>query len=192
VLLIFLRAVIGTAFLASAVLKLSDLSAFVDSLPRFGVPRRYRGAVGWTLVGAELTTALTVVAGGPLLVTGFAIASVLLAAFSVVILTALGTGVVGPCHCFGKSLKPLSRVDLGRNGGFLVLAVIGLLLTTGSISAAAGQTIAILVTATRPQTVIGLVAGLAFALVWSQLSEVIHLFSADPIGIGLRQGLPHD
>ena len=81
------------------------------------------GAPAKIVPAVELVLAVSLLAAPAV---GAAAALVLLAAFSGVLLRALGRGVAVPCACFGQAGgPPLSSVDLVRNGllgGLAVLA----------------------------------------------------------------------
>lgn len=58
---------------------------------------------------------------------GFAVATVLLLAFTGAIVLALRRGERAPCRCFGSAAQPLGRAQVVRNGVLLTVAVLGLI-----------------------------------------------------------------
>ncbi|MBG0832672.1 methylamine utilization protein MauE [Planomonospora sp. ID67723] len=145
-------ALIILVFAASAVSKLRDLRGFAGSVPalvpvRPGLARPL--AVG--VVAAE-TAVPVLLAIPPTARYGFALACVLLAAFTAAVAAALRGGRRAPCRCFGASGVPVGRRHLIRNGALLVTAVLGALAPQGfpppaglAVAGAAGLAGAVLV-----------------------------------------------
>jgi hypothetical protein len=135
------RGLVAVVFAVSALSKLRSRQAFeelVGSLRQFGVPVAWRRPVGGAVAilesavvvllcgavvfGSDSGTAARSVVG-----MGFALATVLLIAFTAGIARALRRGAEAPCRCFGASSTPLGRRHLVRNGLLLVSTVTGLL-----------------------------------------------------------------
>jgi len=184
--IVFMRASIGTTFLASALFKLVAPSAFIDSLPALGAPIRFARAVGVTVIVSEAIVAACMLLGGPALAAGMTAGTALLLLFSAVVAWAFARGVRANCYCFGSGSTPISRVDLVRNGGFLVVLAMG-----GVASAVSGPNPFLSVgTATFQapiEAIVAAAAGLGFAMVWSQLPEIVRLVAAVPY----RHDMPH-
>jgi Methylamine utilisation protein MauE len=136
---------IGLVFAASAIGKLRDFGGFVASVPALlpTRPDHARPVAIATTVLESLVPLLLIVP--PTAAYGFGLATVLLAAFTVAVATAIRRGHRAPCRCFGPSSVPLGRRHLVRNGLLLAVAVLGALAPGGhppaggiAVAAAAG------------------------------------------------------
>ncbi|MDQ1741949.1 MAG: hypothetical protein QOE23_288 [Pseudonocardiales bacterium] len=129
------RVLLGVVFAVSVTGKLRDAAAFTDATRRL-LPMRWasRDRVIANSVGAVefIVVALLAYPGTSRL--GFALAAILLIAFSVAIRAALRRGVHAPCRCFGASDTPLGRRHLVRNGLLLVIALLGALTPSGPLT----------------------------------------------------------
>ncbi|WDZ82864.1 MauE/DoxX family redox-associated membrane protein [Micromonospora cathayae] len=106
--------------------KVGAFADFRDSLPRMlPVPRRWVPAVASAVVLAEVTIAVAVVVP-VLMVAAFLLAALMMAVFTGAIVTMIRRGSVEPCHCFGVSSRPPTRIDVVRNLALFGLAVLGL------------------------------------------------------------------
>jgi hypothetical protein len=102
----------------AGVAKLRSRSETAASFAAFGVPAGLARVV--PLVELALAVALVFV---PALAAGAA--AVLLAAFTVVLVRAIGRGVTVGCNCFGSSRsEPVSSVELVRNTMLIALAIV--------------------------------------------------------------------
>jgi hypothetical protein len=179
-------------FAVSAVSKLRSRRAFgelVSSLRQFGLPSAWRRPVGVMVAAGEAAIPLLLGAAalaGPasamaarsMAGAGFALATVLLAAFTVAIARALRRGVRPPCRCFGASSTPLGRSHLVRNSLLLAVTATGLAgALAGPIapSDSAGAAVAVLP---------GIVAG---ALV-TAFDDIVALFGPPASGHGATVG----
>lgn len=117
------RVAIGCVLVASGVLKLGRTDP--ADVAALGVP-----APAATVAAAALPVVEVVLAGCVLLVGGpwpAALAAVLFALFTAVVLRAAVRGAAVPCRCFGSlSSRPVSWLTVVRNVFFLVLAVVAL------------------------------------------------------------------
>jgi hypothetical protein len=120
------RSTIGLVFLVAAAGKLrrgTDVFATsVRSLPL--VPGRYARAVAIGVVTAELGTPVLLAVPATVRL-GFAWAGLLVGAFLVAILVALGRGVRADCACFGLRPVPFGRRHVLRNAILLGITVVG-------------------------------------------------------------------
>jgi len=162
---------IGLVFLMSGASKIrrrADFNAFRASvaalLPRWGRDvRRLPEAV----LMLELAVApLLLVPGQAWL--GFALAIMLLVAFTVAIAAARARGVRAPCRCFGGSAAPLGVRHLVRNTLLAAIGAVGLLSgsTPGHRAAAT----------TAMAAGIGLVAAVVFVI----LDDIVDAFAHQP------------
>lgn len=119
--MIVLAAVLlGAVFLLSGILKIAAPVQWRDHSSGLGVPRPIATLVPFVelAVGAMLVAQ---VARRPIAVC----ATLLLVAFTVLLVVRLQQGLRPPCACFGAlSSKPIGWSDVARNAGFVALAVI--------------------------------------------------------------------
>lgn len=166
--LFFCRIATGTVFAVSALGKLRDLPAFEQAVRRFHLlPTKTVRPVAHLFVLGEATVAVTMLLGGSRLSWGFGLAAILLVLFSIAIGSALRHSLPIACNCFGKSERPVSALDLVRNGGLLGFALPGLFFSSGG-NAGVGTETGIL---------LGLMA-VAVALAWSRIGDLAELFQA--------------
>jgi hypothetical protein len=113
------RLYILVALVAAVAGKAADLGFFKETLAEmFRLRDRAAGAAALALVGAEAAIAVALVAApGP----GMIAALALFASFWLVILVALALRRPLVCNCFGGRARPISGLDLVRNG-FLIAA----------------------------------------------------------------------
>jgi Methylamine utilisation protein MauE len=117
------RCLLGVVFAVSALSK-RDFGAFERSLGRMRlVPGRLLRAVGITVLAAEIGTVVLLAIPGR--VFGFALAVIVLGAFTAAIATVLGRGISEPCPCFGPSTASLGWEHLVRNVFLLAVALLG-------------------------------------------------------------------
>ena len=115
--------VLGLVFLVSGGSKLSAGPRWPEEARGLGAPSFVVPVLPWfeIVLGAVLVTQVV-----PTLAA--ALALLVLAAFTVLILRRLAEGERPPCACFGAwSTKPLGRGHVVRNLGFIGLAVVALL-----------------------------------------------------------------
>lgn len=141
------------------------------------LPKALRVPAAKAVVAAEgvITVALVVGAGAaltktlePVAVLGFALAVLLLLAFTGAVVVTLRRGVRKACKCFGASSTPLGRAHVVRNVLLLALAVAGLLAastdnTTPEPAAAA----------------MAVVAGLIVGLLITRFDDLTDLFTTN-------------
>lgn len=166
--LIFLRAVVGFAFLLALVSKLRNMSSFRAALSAMRlVPERWVGTVALLALIGEGAVIVLIVPGSPALQWGLWLAALLLGIFTGVIAVTLKRQMQVACNCFGAHSTVLSKVDLVRNVGFLVCALLGAWLSRAEISDAhppGWEWIAI-------AAVAAMLVGL-----WVELNEITRLF----------------
>ncbi|GHG93449.1 MauE/DoxX family redox-associated membrane protein [Streptomyces rubradiris] len=178
------RIFLGLVFFCSVVGKIRGGAAYTGfrvAMARLVPALRGRtGPVAVLVVGAE--TAVVGALAVPTTVTaGFALAAVLLAAFTAVLAGALRREETVACHCFGGGGQPVALRHVLRNVGLLCAASAGLvarLVTTGDT--AAPRPAVLLFTAG---------AGVFLALVTVALDELAYLLSRpDPKSAGRARG----
>ncbi|MGW8556696.1 MauE/DoxX family redox-associated membrane protein [Streptomyces tubercidicus] len=122
------RVFLGLVFLCSALSKSRGAAAFRD----------FRDAVGWlapalrrhtapvAVVAVTAEAAVVVMLAAPAaVVAGFALAVVLLLAFTAVLVAALRRGVRTACHCFGGGDERLAPRHVVRNVALVAVAIAG-------------------------------------------------------------------
>jgi hypothetical protein len=125
-LLAFCRLSLCATFGAAAFVKGRDLSGFEQAVAGFRlVPRALAGVAARVLWLGEVATALGLAIGGPWLPAALGLAAVQLILFTGAIVTVLLRGQSTACHCFGRSLTPVSWLHVGRNVGLLACAGLG-------------------------------------------------------------------
>ena len=134
--------VVATRFLLGAVFAISAVEKIRD---RRAVRRFVIATVDWAIGPSIVGVILGEAAAAALLFSpaawrwdvpaGFALALVLLGAFSVVLVRALRRDVRVPCGCFGASSGPPNAGHLLRNGVLAAAAAIGLIGSAGGATA---------------------------------------------------------
>ncbi len=149
---LFAQAVIAATFASSAVTKVAGRAAFADFrrwlVVAVRVPPRAARPAAVIAVAAEgvAAVAMLVPAAVP---AGFALATLLLAVFTVAVAVMWRRRVTVPCRCFGAGRHPPGPAQLLRNGVLLLIAVVGAALSgTGTtfapLAIVAGVTVALL------------------------------------------------
>ena len=160
-------------FTYSAATKVAGRAAYADFRgwlrSAAGVPRSFAAPA------AAVTVALEAAAAGAVLVpalapAGFAVAVVLLAAFSAGVRSMIRRRVAVPCRCFGAGHRPPGPAHLVRNAILLAVAALGLVLT----AAGAGPP------PLGADAVLAVVAGATAALLLVNLDELVVLYR--PLG----------
>jgi hypothetical protein len=127
--LTFCRLAIGFVFAWSFLAKVRDIRAFEQAIRGFDlIPSSFARIAALLLLAAEASAAILLFAGGSVLLPGFSLAILLLATFSAAIILSLVRNNRASCNCFGYSDKPLSRYELTRNIGLLLVSAAGLVL----------------------------------------------------------------
>lgn len=164
-LLTFFRMFIVFVFLFSALLKLRDVQRFTRTIENFRViPRRFSAIAANAVIFAEIATAGLLLFGARMI--GFSSAALLLSAFTALLVSVLVRGISTDCNCFGSSKRHVRWSDVVRNGGFVLSAIVGLLLT---MSGVATGTVALL-------EWLALTVTAAFiAVIWSQMGDILDL-----------------
>src|SRR6185436_17118748 len=131
------------------------------------LPRSLVVAAAWLFLTAEVAVVALLIAGA--LLPAFALALMLLLAFSAALASALYRRLPSSCNCFGSKKQPLSRFDLWRNAGLIVCAGAG-------CGAAATDTPYGLGLA--EWLLVG-VSALVFVAIWLQIGEIMTLLGGD-------------
>jgi len=120
--------VAGLIFLASALAKIADLSAFAGSIHNFHlepfVPMAATNLLAITIPWIELIAGLALV-GGVRPRAGAVVYTVLLAVFTIGVISAMARGLSFDCGCFGKAgAGPVGAKKLAEN---LVMIAVGVI-----------------------------------------------------------------
>jgi hypothetical protein len=166
----FCRSAVALIFIFSFLGKVRNVAEFQQTIANFALlPAPFTRPTAWLFLVAEALVVVLILLGGPFLLPGYLLATALLFVFSLAMASVLIRHISTTCSCFGPSNKPISTIDLVRNGGLIACTVIGCFSST--LPAYSQQALNI------PEwSIIGLGA-LAFVLIWTQLSELVRLFS---------------
>jgi Methylamine utilisation protein MauE len=167
---VFCRSTVVLIFLFSFLGKVRRRETFQQTITNFAIlPTWLNRPASLLFLLAEALIIVLLLLGGPFLLPGYLFATALLLIFCLSIISVLIRRISTTCSCFGPSNKPVSSIDLVRNTGFVACTVGGCftLAPPGS-----GQ----MVLNIPEWGVIGLGA-LAFVFIWTQLDEVVRLFS---------------
>lgn len=168
--LAFCRVVIGVAFLVSSASKVIDFPRFKQAVRAFRLlPDWLSGGAAFLFLCSELAVVILLALGSSFLLPGFALAIGLLSLFSLALVTVVIRRIRTACHCFGPGTKEVSFVDVWRNLGFLVCALVGCLMLIWT-KANLLQQVNLL-----EWVFIGL-GGIVFLIIWTQLGEITQLF----------------
>ncbi|NXY96427.1 methylamine utilization protein MauE [Streptomyces sp. BR123] len=169
------RGLLGLVFLVSVVGKVAGrhaFTAFAESVRSFGMlpPGLVRPAARTVTAGEAAVCVLMTVPARGATAAGFALAAVLLAAFTAAIAAAVRRGATAPCRCFGPSTTPLGTPHLVRNLALCAVAVSG-----------AGALAVPVAAGARPGgAVVAGAAGLIAGIVVTQLDHLMALFRPLP------------
>ncbi|GHO46129.1 MauE/DoxX family redox-associated membrane protein [Ktedonospora formicarum] len=165
----FCRIVIGLVFAISSFGKLRDIPKFQRAILGFRLlPRRLSRSIALFFLSGELTVVVFVTLGGPLLLSGFLLAALLLLMFSGALASVLVRRLQTNCNCFGASEKNVSTTDIWRNLGFLICAAGG----CGAIFWTRNQQMNL----GSIEWLLASLGALIFVLIWIQLGEIVQLF----------------
>src|SRR5579859_4170717 len=103
--------------------------------------------------------------GGPLLLSGFTIALLLLLVFSGALASVIIQGQRLSCNCFGSSEQSITWLDLWRNAGFLLCAALGLGVLVWQPGAQANVD--------GIEGMILFLGAMVFVLVWTHLRDIV-------------------
>lgn len=171
-LLPFCRIAIGLVFLLSFVGKMTNVQQFTQTIANFSVlPQRFSRAAALLFLMSEGVVIVLLAIGRKLLPFGFALAAIMLLVFCAALISVLTRNINTSCNCFGASEAPVSKIDVWRNIGFILVALVGLLTTLPSAAIAATLNITEFV-------LIGMVAA-TFIAIWINLSEIVQLFQTN-------------
>lgn len=126
-LLTFCQVAIGLAFVISSGSKVRNIARFQEAIAQFGIlPPQIHKLAALLFLGGEVTVVILLVIGDQWLLFGFTLALFLLLIFSIALGSVIRREIKVSCHCFGTSTRPATRIDLWRNGGFLLCSGAGL------------------------------------------------------------------
>jgi peroxiredoxin len=123
-LLTFCRAVLGITFVVSLGAKVGNVSQFVEAISSFQLlPKSWAKYAAVLFLSGEAAIVAFMGLGDRLLPIGLGLSTLLLAVFTLAILSALARNIRVSCSCFGHTRKPVSIFDVARTA---VLAGCGL------------------------------------------------------------------
>ncbi|MFG3013865.1 MauE/DoxX family redox-associated membrane protein [Streptomyces cinerochromogenes] len=179
------RIFLGLVFFCSVVGKVRGAAAFTGfrtAMARLAPALRGRtGPVAVLVVGAEAVV-VGALAVPSTVAAGFALAAVLLAAFTAVLAGALRRDEKVACHCFGGGGQPVALRHVLRNAGLLCAAsaaLVAQLMTAGGTTATSRPAVFLFTAG----------AGAFLALVTVALDELAYLFGrSDAKSTGRARG----
>lgn len=160
---IFCRIAIATVFALSAVGKVLDVRAFVESVSSFGLlPSSWSRPAAWGFLSAEFAVVFMMGLGGSMLSIGFWLACGLLVAFSIALVGTLQKNERTTCNCFGFTEQQISAYDIVRNVLLVLCSLTGIWALIGPYPTLS----------TNNTLIIGLMA-ICFAVIVINLKDVL-------------------
>lgn len=127
-----IRLFIAGVLVIAAVGKLRNIRSFVLTVRSFRiVSRRWERLLAWTVVLAEIVTALLLAIPAWSAV-GLCLAVLLMGAFTVAMLTVLARGERVACGCFGSSTVLIGKMHIVRNSLIILVAIVGIVTSVTS------------------------------------------------------------
>lgn len=123
-LLVGCRLIVGLVFMAAVIGKITGRVEFAAAVGRLA-PRLPARPAAFGVVAGEAATVVLLAVPATVAV-GLAVAGLLLLAFTVAIGGAVRRGETTACRCFTRSITPIGRMHLVRNGLLLVVTGAGL------------------------------------------------------------------
>ena len=171
-LLAFCRIALGLVFLVSSLSKARDMAQFRAAIRAFHLlPPALSEMAALLFIGGECVVVVLLGIGGPLLLPAFILAGGLLLLFSLALISVIARKIQTACHCFGPSVKLVSRADVWRNVGFMLCVLGGI--------AALTWTRAPSISLSLSEWVLTGLGAVVFVVIWIQLGEIVQF---------LRQG----
>jgi uncharacterized membrane protein YphA (DoxX/SURF4 family) len=168
--LAFCRVVIGVVFLVSSANKVIDFPRFKEAVLAFRLlPGRLSSSAAFLFLCSEVAVVVLLVLGGSFLLPGFALAIGLLSLFCFALVTVVIRRIRTACHCFSPSTKAVSFVDVWRNLGFIVCALVGCLVLTWT-------KVDVQIHMNPLEWLFMGLGGVALLVIWTQLGEITQLF----------------
>lgn len=145
------------------------MEQFTQAVANFKLlPARWSRPVALLFLAGELAVVMLILAGGRFLPAAFGLALLLLAAFTVALVSILARNLQTACNCFGNSQKPVTYTDVWRNIGLVLVAATGLWVTRMASNTNTNMTFLELL-------LMAIVTGV-FVLVWANLGDIVTLF----------------
>jgi hypothetical protein len=161
-LLIVCRAFLWITFAYSFWGKVQDLPAFTVAIGRFQLlPPVLAKPAALIFLGVELCLILSL-GIGVWLAASFALAFSLLSIFTIALIIVLLRQQPIACHCFGADEQPIGWADVIRNGGLLLVTVLG---WVAPLTVGMGESLFWLFA----------LMGMVYGLLWLHLSDMVHL-----------------
>jgi hypothetical protein len=136
-----IRLFIGGVLVIAAVGKLRNIRSFVLTVRSFRiVSRRWERLLAWTVVLAEIVTAL-LLAIHDWSAVGLCLAVLLMGAFTVAMLTVLARGERVACGCFGSSTVLIGKMHIVRNSFIILVAIVGIVASVTSDDTPVGASV---------------------------------------------------
>jgi uncharacterized membrane protein YphA (DoxX/SURF4 family) len=170
--LVFCRIFIGLVFGYSFLRKAMNIPAFEQTILEFHIlPNNFSRITALLFLSGECAVTLLLMVGGPFLILGFILSIFLLLLFCSALVSLLHRNIRSSCNCFGPTQKPVSAIEVWRNIGFILCAIIGC---------------GVLAASNNGQGHLGLIEwgliGLGAAVcvvIWIQLGEIVYIFRQD-------------
>jgi hypothetical protein len=167
--LAFCRVATGLVFAISSLSKARNIPKFKQAILGFNLlPPRLSSLAAIFILCSEFAVVLLIVIGGPLLLYGFVLATLLLLIFCAALASALARRLQTSCNCFRSNEKLVTSADIWRNLGFVLCAVggCGMLGWTREMRVSLGNIEWLLIS----------LSALVFVLIWIQFGEIVQLF----------------
>ena len=167
---LFIIIFISFTFWLASISKVFNIGAFADLLVYLQIP----GAARWPrqlaiiVIFFEMLVACLTLSGGVWTLIGLIFASLLMVLFIFIIGYMLRKEAQRSCNCFGRSKRPVNRLDLIRNIGLCLCSTTGVCIS---------QTVGPLPANKIEIGLIG-VLSLAIAIFWVNLGEIYEVFKA--------------
>lgn len=132
-LLAFCRLTIIVVFIYAFVGKVRNVHVFEQSISDFNMlPSHLSPLIARIFLTAELVTVIALIVGGELLLFAFALAALLLCAFSIALILVLLRNMTISCNCFGPNQRQVSFYDVFRNTTFFSCSMLGIFVLRNS------------------------------------------------------------
>ena len=170
--LVFCRIFIGLVFGYSLLRKVMNIPAFEQTITQFRIlPRKFSRIAALLFLSSEFVVTVLLIVGGSFLRLGFFLSIFLLLLFCSALISLLHRNMRSSCNCFGPTQKPVSAIEVWRNIGLILCAIIGC---------------GVLAASNNGQGHPGLIEwgsiGLGVAvcvMIWIQLGEIVYIFHQD-------------
>ena len=126
--LVVLRVALGALFVYAGVMKLRDVSGFIDEIANYRLLPVLAPILGNTLPTIEIVTGLVLaLARGTWRAAAALLVTALMAVFTVAVTSAWLRGIDVRCGCFGTGGGPIGPLTVARDAALLVASVVVLI-----------------------------------------------------------------